>query len=232
MEQLYELQEVDTHLDALARRRRNAQEHELLRAANDAVAQASARRSAGLARLAELDRRIAENEEKSRQLSTIRARLQAQLRSVVAPREAEALMHEIEIINARRSELDDAELGHLEAQEQLSAELDADDAEDATRRQKAADAQRALDTVLGDLDSETESARRQRDERSRRITPALLTRYERLRANLDGVGVARLEGRQCSGCHLLLSPAELDGVKSIDPDAVVECPQCSRLLVR
>ncbi|MDQ3738694.1 MAG: C4-type zinc ribbon domain-containing protein [Actinomycetota bacterium] len=232
MEQLLELQQVDTRLDRLAVQRRRAPEHELLRAASQALELAAKRRAAAETRLSELDARIAEDEEESIRLSTVRTRLQGQLRTIIAPREAEALMHEIETTNARRSELDDAELGHLEEQEQLIAELAADEADEPARMQSAADAQAALDAVLADIDGQIESATRERDERRGGIAPALLTRYERLRANLGGVGVAKLEGRQCSGCHLELSPAELDGVKSIDPDAVVECPQCSRLLVR
>ncbi len=232
MEQLLELQQVDTRLDRLAVQRRRAPEHELLRAASQALELAAKRRAAAETRLSELDARIAEDEEESIRLSTVRTRLQGQLRTIIAPREAEALMHEIETTNARRSELDDAELGHLEEQEQLIAELAAGEVDEPARMQSAADAQAALDAVLADIDGQIESATRERDERRGGIAPALLTRYERLRANLGGVGVAKLEGRQCSGCHLELSPAELDGVKSIDPDAVVECPQCSRLLVR
>jgi len=59
-----------------------------------------------------------------------------------------------------------------------------------------------------------------------------VARYERLRSKLGGVGVARLDGRQCTGCHLDLSPGELDLVRHAADDELVECPQCSRLLVR
>ncbi|MGI8764287.1 MAG: zinc ribbon domain-containing protein [Ilumatobacteraceae bacterium] len=232
MEQLLELQRVDSRLDRLASQRRNAPEHDVLRAASETVAQATKRREAGQARLGELDARIAEDEEESTRLSTARTRLQGQLRTVIAPREAEALMHEIQTIDARRNELDDAELGHLEEQEHLAAAQSVDEDDGPGRNQAAAAAQHALDAVLADIDDQIAAATHERDERRSEIAPALLTRYERLRASLGGVGVAKLEGRQCSGCHLELSPGELDEVKSVDPDTIVECPQCSRLLVR
>ncbi|MEJ7721285.1 MAG: C4-type zinc ribbon domain-containing protein [Ilumatobacteraceae bacterium] len=41
-----------------------------------------------------------------------------------------------------------------------------------------------------------------------------------------------MNGRQCTGCHLDLSPGELDLVRHAAGDELVECPQCSRLLVR
>ncbi len=56
-------------------------------------------------------------------LTAQRSRLEAQLRTVVAPREAEALMHELETIGHRRDELDDQELAYLEEQSELADEV-------------------------------------------------------------------------------------------------------------
>jgi uncharacterized protein len=59
----------------------------------------------------------------------------------------------------------------------------------------------------------------------------MLARYDRLRGQL-GVAVARLVGHRCDGCHLDLSPGEVDIVKDAPADELAECPQCNRLLVR
>ncbi len=59
-------------------------------------------------------------------------------------------------------------------------------------------------------------------------TPAHLDRYERLRARLGGVAVARLDGNRCGGCHLDLSTAELADVRAVE---LADCPQCGRMLV-
>ncbi|MGB8857761.1 MAG: C4-type zinc ribbon domain-containing protein, partial [Ilumatobacteraceae bacterium] len=56
--------------------------------------------------------------------------------------------------------------------------------------------------------------------------------YERVRKQFGGVGVARLEGSHCSGCHMDLSPRELDIVKAVPADTLAECPQCGRIMVR
>ena len=56
--------------------------------------------------------------------------------------------------------------------------------------------------------------------------------YERVRKQFGGVGVARLEGSHCSGCHMDLSPRELDLVKAVPADTLAECPQCGRIIVR
>ena len=64
------------------------------------------------------------------------------------------------------------------------------------------------------------------------LTESEIAAYDRARQHFDGVAVARLEGHRCHGCHLDLSPAEMDVVKAVPVDAMPECPQCGRYLVR
>ncbi len=59
----------------------------------------------------------------------------------------------------------------------------------------------------------------------------LLATYERLRTRLGGIGVARLVGNHCDGCHLALSAVELDHVRHLPEGEVYTCEQCSRILV-
>jgi len=64
-----------------------------------------------------------------------------------------------------------------------------------------------------------------------RIDSAAIARYDRLRARLGGVAVARLDGSRCGGCHLDLSTSELEEVRAVGPGVLADCPQCGRMLV-
>ena len=64
-----------------------------------------------------------------------------------------------------------------------------------------------------------------------RLDGGALADYERRRARLGGVAVAKLDGRRCGGCHLDLSTVELDAVKATPPGEYTDCPQCGRMLV-
>ena len=46
------------------------------------------------------------------------------------------------------------------------------------------------------------------------------------------VGAARLEDGRCNGCHLELSPRDLDDLRRLPDDAVATCEACGRILVR
>jgi predicted nucleic acid-binding Zn-ribbon protein len=151
---------------------------------------------------------------------------------VIAPREAEALMHEIETINTTRGELDEQELLALDEQgaaEAETAHLEAAlvpataAADEAAATWSAADAQ---------LDAEAAALRVKRAEAAGVLSASELAAYEHARSQFGGVAVARLEGRTCSGCHLDLSPGEVDAVKRAPAGELPECPQCNRYLVR
>jgi predicted nucleic acid-binding Zn-ribbon protein len=140
-------------------------------------------------------------------------------------------MHEIAGIEAQRDELDVAELEALEQQSALDDQLTAH-----LRDQEAiADALRLADDALAadvaDIDTELARLAAARIEVRASIGDSLLATYDRKRAAL-GVAVARLVGRQCQGCHLELSAAEIDTVKDeAAATGVTDCPDCGRLLI-
>lgn len=171
-------------------------------------------------------------EQASAALTTKRARLESQLKTVIAPREAEALMHEIELLTVQRGEHDDAELAAMDEMAEAEAEV----ARLRTTLETAvADAQRGaadLAAATAVLDQERDDLVAQRPGAAAVLTAEELDTYERLRRQFDGVAVAKLDGLRCQGCHLDLSRGEVDAVRALPDGEPGECPQCNRLLVR
>jgi predicted nucleic acid-binding Zn-ribbon protein len=104
------------------------------------------------------------------------------------------------------------------------------------RRQRALDEASRLQVVIAEaeavIDGELAAVASARGEVATDVPAELLTEYEKLRARLGGVAVARLEGTQCNGCHLSLPATELDAVRHAVPGAVVHHEECGRILVR
>jgi predicted nucleic acid-binding Zn-ribbon protein len=65
------------------------------------------------------------------------------------------------------------------------------------------------------------------------LEPALVQRYERLRAAPPnrGVAAARVGDGFCLGCRATLPTAFAQSLESQPTGAVVACPRCGRLLV-
>jgi uncharacterized protein len=220
---LLQLQELDSHLEQLVHRRGRLAE---LAARDAAAAQLAAHRAAMAADRQRADAAqatIEQCEHDGDDITKKRTRLEQQLKTVIAPREAEALMHEIATLTAKRDELDEAE---LVAMEELAAAEDAVATRDADTEAHVA----ALTTAV--LDAEQRDTEASRTAAATALDAADLATYDRMRAQFKGIAIARLVGAQCMGCHLDLSRAELDAVKQFPADEVPECPQCGRLLVR
>jgi predicted nucleic acid-binding Zn-ribbon protein len=82
------------------------------------------------------------------------------------------------------------------------------------------------------LDGELARRAREREQTAGSVPVDLQSVYDRLRARLGGVAVARLVGNHCDGCHLTLPAVELDRVRHLPEGELVTCEQCGRILVR
>ena len=228
---LLELQRLDTLADQLAHRRRNLPERDSWKAHADALAEQRRRRAAALERNEELELAIDALERDGQQLTAQRTRLEGQLRTVIAPREAEALLHELALIAERRDGLDDQELASLEEQSELADALAALDVALPPAEAETEAAATALRVAEAEVDAELGALVAPRAEVASRLDGPAVQRYDQLRARHGGVAVARLEGSRCSGCHLDLSTAELDELRALGAGELAECPNCGRLLV-
>lgn len=226
------LQDIDTALDVITHKRPRLPEVIAHQEATAALVSLCSHMAVAQQRIDAAQAAIEAAEHAAADLTKKRTRLEAQLKTVIAPREAEALMHEIETINGHRGELDDQELTALE--EQAEGETVLQSLSDALPAQEGvvAAAKLELDTVHAAVDAQVADLRQQRAAVVEGLGQESSALYERVRKQFGGVGVARLEGSHCSGCHMDLSPRELDIVKAVPADTLAECPQCGRIIVR
>ena len=140
-------------------------------------------------------------------------------------------MHELASLQARRDEMDDRELEHLEEQSALDDERLSIVVSEPALVAAAEAAGNELSAAEAAIDDELATIQADRAALAGRLDGGTLERYERLRQRMGGVAVAKLDGKRCSGCHLDLSASELDQVKATAAGELTECPECGRLLV-
>lgn len=232
LERLADLQDLDTAIDHSAYRRAHLTErihHRECAAANGAARSALA---ANLSRRAALEAEYAALEQHGHEVNTKISRLEGQMRNVVVTREAEAFQREIALLRGEREADDERGLQILDELERLAA--DAVSLQGEIDRASSAEAEAATLLAVADaaLDREVGALRDGRDELAAQLPAALLADYDRRRPAFDGVAVARLQGSRCTGCHLDLSRAEVEAVRAVPVEALPECPQCARILVR
>ena len=75
-------------------------------------------------------------------------------------------------------------------------------------------------------------AEKKRAEAAAQEPADLLAFYDKLRAQYAGVGAAALRQGRCEGCRLSFSTSDLNAIRAADPDEVLRCEECRRILVR
>lgn len=150
---------------------------------------------------------------------------------LTSPKEAQALQADLESLQRHQRSLEDEVLELMERAEPLDELLAEADARltviDLDRRA----ARTSLAAAQGSIDAELASLQAARVDLAAPIPLPLLDEYERIRRGADGVGVARLSGSTCTGCHLSLAAAEVERIRRAPADAFSHCPDCGRLLV-
>jgi predicted nucleic acid-binding Zn-ribbon protein len=217
--------------DQLKNRRAQLAEREQVQAARNELVRWDQARTVMRKRLDELEATIEAEEAESHEIDEHRTRLQAQLKTVIAPREAEALQSQIATLEQRRGELDDAELTALEEQSRIDDELTKHLEHERSLRDALITADVALVAAEADIDGELARIAERLDGLRARVETGVLKRYDRLREH-HMVAAATLAGSRCEGCHLDLSAHEVDDVKdAAAAGGVAECPQCGRMLI-
>lgn len=230
LEELIGLQAIDTEVTQLLHRATHLPEAASVRTIEAELAALEADRNRAATEAGQLANTVEANERSVDELRKQIVRLNAQLRTVIAPREAEALQHEIAVLEGKISALDDEALVAIERSEELDAALatigrscDATSQRLNVARDELAVAQDAVRSALAD-------ARARRDDAAGRIDGGWLQQYDARRAAHAGTAVARLVRATCGGCHLDLSPSEVDAMRRLSPTER-ECPNCARWLV-
>ena len=230
---LLDLQAADTALAQLAHRRATLPE---LAALADCAERGTALHNeaidveTALADVADAQRKL-ENEVDAVRTRASRDEQRLQAGGLPA-KELESLQHEVTSLARRQSALEDELLEVMEQREEADTKLAELTAARAAVATETAELEAARDAALAEIDTASVERTAQRAALAVQVPADLLALYEKAREHGGGVGAAMLRQRRCEGCHIELSGAELTAVRAAEPDAVLRCEECRRILVR
>jgi uncharacterized protein len=229
LEDLLDLQTVDSDIDRLLDRRANLPELVAYRAAHE--------------ELSDLDRQLGEMATRVREIDLATDKSDGELKleedkahreeqrlyaGGLSARDAEHLRAEVEMLRRRISEREDEVLRLMDEKDTLdtaSTELNAE------RAAVAAEKGRIEEVVAAswkEIDADVARLEARKSDIVPLIKPDLIEMYEEIRPSKEGVAVARLGEGVCGGCHLALSAAEEAQAAKAEPP---RCIHCRRILV-
>lgn len=230
---LLDLQAADTFLAQQEHRRKTLPELAAIaeREAGDATLQRD---------VVECETRIGDIAGEQRRLEneveTVRARAvrdeQRMVTGGLPGKELEGLQHELTTLARRQSTLEDELLEVMEQREEADESLAALNSQLGTLDKERAELTATRDAAFAEIDAAVKEHAAERATIAAEIPDDLLAVYERARQNGGGIGAAVLRQRRCEGCHIELPGSELAAVRKAEPDAVVRCDNCRRILVR
>ncbi|GIJ78617.1 hypothetical protein SAMN05443287_10936 [Micromonospora phaseoli] len=229
---LLDLQAIDTALAQLAHRRRSLPERAELEALARELSALEDERVRAQVAVDDLDRDIARLEKDVDQVRARKTKDEDRLALGTGPaRELEALQHELVSLNRRQSDLEDAELELMEQRETAQSVLDGIEARLTEARERRTVTEQRRDDSLAEIGREEEFKRSARQPLANDLPADLVQLYDRIRSD-TGLGAALLAAGRCGGCRLDLSGADLSRIRKADPDEVVRCEDCRRIMIR
>ena len=142
------------------------------------------------------------------------------------PKELTSLQHEVDLLKAKRDQLENEALEVMEQVElsetriaRIGSQLEALKAEWHQHQQQLSSEVEKLEAILSDL-------RHRRQLISAEVVPQVIEFYQELRGK-KGTAVAKVEQGVCRGCRISLSTTELQRARGSD---LVQCSSCGRIL--
>jgi len=213
---------------------KNLPEHTALVALAERRTDVSARLGRAETEVADLGREQRKADADVEQVKARRARDRERIDggAVSDPKQLQAMQHEVVALDKRISDLEDEELLVMERLETAQQEYDALAAELAEIEKSGTDQLATRDAAAADIAAQEKEARAERDALAGEMPADLLALYEKLRAQLGGVGVGALHQKRCGGCQLNVGAADLARMAVAPSDEVLRCEECNRILVR
>ncbi|MFH1852120.1 MAG: hypothetical protein ABIA75_07215 [Candidatus Neomarinimicrobiota bacterium] len=152
-----------------------------------------------------------------------------QLFLVTNNKQYDALMHEIDHLKA---ELDQSETHDLELREEKSTLEETTKSQELNLQSLSSDLLERrikLERTIAESAEKKAELERQRQEQIQGISPAWLSRYERVLEARDGVAVVALSGSSCGGCGSGVPRQIVAEIK--DGKGIRICDVCSRFLI-
>jgi hypothetical protein len=147
---------------------------------------------------------------------------------IVNPREVEGFQKEVSLLNAQRASFDERVLELWDLVPPAKEAADLIEKRLAVKKSELAEFQKKVLQDKAQLEVEFKRLSAERPEMAKLIAPPLLARYETVKKQHDGIGMALIKkDKTCGGCGTLQPERTLQAARE---DRTVTCESCHRIL--
>ena len=150
------------------------------------------------------------------------------LRMVKTNKEYQFLLREVDDNKKRKDTLETELIGEMEKNEALTAAIDETQKEYQLLKDKIEAEQGVIDEKTAHDKEKLDEYLKQQQEIGKRLSPELMTRFQKVSKMNNGSAVIQVKNGTCMGCFMSIPPQLFIEVQR--GNSLISCPQCSRIL--
>ncbi len=233
---LLEIQDLDRAADAARERSLELRERSAVPAIAKQIAQAAEMLVAARAERAQMETAEAELESAVSQIALDIEAADVERYSGKRKDRDEAAAHDAsqQVLREKQEDLEEQELALLESIEAVEAGIEEHESAIGSHRAESENLAEAIRKVESEVEAEVAGLGTSRSALVQRVPEEVVATYERVRAQPrnGGRGATRLTEGHCTGCGIKLPSLEKSRMLAEPEEALIQCPQCRRVLVR
>ena len=171
------------------------------------------------------------------EVATVEERIENQKRKlyggeVTAIKELQALEMDIGSLKERQIAIEDQIIEVMELNEPIQNEIQNLSTQQEENKKNEANLFKVLQEAIKKIELRINQIKVEIVHLTNDLPNELISEYESLRSRPGHVGIAKLVNRTCNGCNLELPAVEVDRIKKISEDSIINCEECGCILVR
>jgi predicted nucleic acid-binding Zn-ribbon protein len=229
---IVELAILDQTFDQYANQAKSHTDREVVNKLKERIEQADFELIALDASSGDLKKEISKVEVEIEQIRARADKDQQRIDSGANAKEITAMEHEIASLKARQLDVENQEILLLEQMEEIENKAKKLNTQKDSLTAELVSASDKLRRELAELKLKADSVNASRKEIAEQIDDELMKRYQKIKSEHPGLAAARLVNGACMGCNISFSPIEVQDIKANDPELIMQCDNCSCILVR
>lgn len=155
-------------------------------------------------------------------------KLQGQLYQLKTNKEYQTMLQQIADSKADGSVIEDKILELMDKFDQSKADIDKEKQKLQQEEKVFNEQKKKVDERLKVIDGRLSQLDAQRNQAASNVAKEILSEYDRILKNRDGLAIVTVKGDSCQGCNMSVPPQVINLIKMYD--RIITCEICNRIL--
>lgn len=155
-------------------------------------------------------------------------KLQTQLYSLKTNKEYQTMLQQIQDVKADTSVIEDMVLELFDKFDKIKSEIEQEKQKLKEEERVFNERKKKIEDRIKEIDDRLTQLETQRKQAITDIEPKILSQYERILHNRDGLAIAGVKDDSCGGCNMFVPPQVINLIKMYE--RIITCEICNRIL--